>query len=222
MKKQRLVFCLAVTMIVAPVASYKMYYRTSPLYEVSLSDAELKQVKRQQPDLVVDKSARRIYVVKQGELLQFPDGSYISWLISLGKDPMGTKMKMGDEKTPEGLYAFPDHAAASGYYGSLWLNYPSAADAKRGKSEGLLSDDQHKAVVKAERKGIRPPDKTPMGGQILIHGTNKKIPKLEMSLPSYTIARHIETDGCVGMSNQGIADMRSHMDSTSGKVLILP
>lgn len=222
MKKQRLVFWLAMTMIVAPVASYQMYYRTSPLYEVSLSDAELKQVKRQQPDLVVDKSARRIYVVKQGDFARYPDGSYISWPISLGKDPMGTKMKMGDEKTPEGLYAFTDHAAASGYYGSLWLNYPSAADAKRGKSAGLLSDDQHKAVVKAERKGIRPPDKTPMGGQILIHGTNKKIPKLEMSLPSDTIARHIETDGCVGMSNQGIADMRSHMDSTSGKVLILP
>ena len=222
MKKLRLVFWLAVTMIVAPVASYQMYYRTSPLYEVSLSDAELKQVKRQQPDLVVDKSARRIYVVKQGELLQFPDGSYIYWSISLGKDPVGIKMKMGDEKTPEGLYVFTDHAAASGYYGSLWLNYPNAADAKRGESEGLLSDDQYKAVVKAERKGIRPPDKTSMGGQILIHGTNTKIPKVGIPLPSDSIARHIETDGCVGMSNQGIADMRSHMDSTSGKVLILP
>ena len=222
MKKQRLVFWLAVTMIVAPVASYQMYYRTSPLYEVSLSDAELKQVKRQQPDLVVDKSARRIYVVKQGDFARYPDGSYISWPISLGKDPVGTKMKLGDEKTPEGLYVFTDHAAASGYYGSLWLNYPSAADAKRGKSAGLLSDEQYKAVVKAERKGIRPPEKTPMGGEIVIHGTNKKIPKEGIPLPSDTIARHIETDGCVGMSNQGIADMRSHMDSTSGKVLILP
>jgi murein L,D-transpeptidase YafK len=222
MKKVTWIFWLAVTMIVAPVASYQMYYRTSPLYEVSLSDAELKQVKRQQPDLVVDKSARRIYVVKQGELAQYPDGSYISWPISLGKDPVGTKMKMGDEKTPEGLYVFTDHASASGYYGSLWLNYPSAMDAKRGKSAGLLSDDQHKAVVKAQRKGIRPPDKTPMGGQILIHGTNTKIPKVGIPLPSDSIARHIETDGCVGMSNQGITDMRSHMDSTSGKVLILP
>ena len=221
MKKVTWLFWLAV-ITVLPLATYQMYYQVSPVYEPGLSEVELKLVKRQQPDLVVDKSARRIYVVKQGELLQFPDGSYISWPVSLGKDPVGTKMKKWDEKTPEGLYAFTDHAAASAYYGSLWLNYPSATDAKRGKSAGLLSDEQHKAVVKAERKGIRPPDKTPMGGQILIHGTHKKIPIVEMSLPSDTIARHIETDGCVGMSNQGIKHMRMHMDSTSGKVLILP
>ncbi len=206
----------------AMAIGYHWYYADSPLYEMTLSESDVQQVGQHKPTLVVDKGDRRIYLVQNGLLQQDDQGAYISWPIALGKDPIGTKLKDGDQKTPEGLYTFTDHAGSSAYYGSLWINYPNALDAKRGVESGLLSDEQYKEIVTAEQKGLRPLDRTKMGGEILIHGTYKKIPWTPIPLPSDTIAYHIRTQGCVGMSNQDIFELRELLESTSGTVLILP
>mgnify|MGYP001190597587 CR=1 FL=1 len=204
------------------VIGYHLYYADSPVYEVTLSETDLKQVRKNKPSLVVDKSARRIYLVQKGDLVQDEENAYLSWPISLGKDPIGTKLEQGDQKTPEGLYTFTDHSSVSSYYGSLWINYPNTLDAKRGMKAGLLSEDQHNAITKAEKKKLRPLDDTKMGGQILIHGTWKNIPKIGGTLPQDSIFIFPRTDGCVGMSNQDIFEMREQLASTSGTVLILP
>jgi len=92
-------------------------------------------------DLVlVEKSARKMYLLKDGERIREYD-------VSLGDDPVGHKRQEGDEKTPEGKYVIDWRNPNSSYHLSLHISYPDDAD----KSQ-------------AERRGVSP------GGAIFIHG----------------------------------------------------
>ncbi|WP_353111105.1 L,D-transpeptidase family protein [Salinisphaera dokdonensis] len=73
-------------------------------------------------DLVVVMKANRVlYLYSDGEMVdQFP--------IALGKDPIGTKRRRGDNKTPEGLYRLDWRNPNSDFYRSLHVSYPDAQD----------------------------------------------------------------------------------------------
>ena len=72
------------------------------------------------------------------------DTPIISYPIALGFDPLGTKIKQGDGKTPEGEYSICEmlHEKLAAKYGarSLRLNYPNIADTKRGFESGLITE----------------------------------------------------------------------------------
>jgi uncharacterized protein YijF (DUF1287 family) len=95
--------------------------------------------------------------------------------IALGaKHPTGQKVKLGDGATPEGRYylAELDGSPEAGRYGarSMRLSYPSAADARRGLRDGLIDKATYLSIVKAVRAGEVPPQHSPLGGSIRIHG----------------------------------------------------
>ena len=60
----------------------------------------------------------------------------------------------------------------SQYVLSLGLSYPDVEDAARGLRDGLISREHHDLIVAAIGKGSRPPWKTALGGEIMIHGAN--------------------------------------------------
>ena len=76
---------------------YVQAMKTRPIFETELSMADLAEIKSTSPNLVVDKSGRRIYVVEDGNLKKHADGSFVSWRISLGAEPVGHKKKQGDK-----------------------------------------------------------------------------------------------------------------------------
>jgi murein L,D-transpeptidase YafK len=90
--------------------------------------------------VVVKKSERRLYLVKDGE----PIASYHA---SLGFAPEGHKERQGDGRTPEGRYHLDWRNPQSRFHKSLHVSYPDVADRAR-----------------ARRKGLDP------GGMIMIHG----------------------------------------------------
>jgi murein L,D-transpeptidase YafK len=90
--------------------------------------------------LVVHKSARRMLVYARGSLVR-------SYVISLGRAPVGPKRREGDHRTPEGRYVIDHHNPHSTFHRSLHVSYPSAADAARARAAGH-----------------------PPGGEIMIHG----------------------------------------------------
>ena len=83
--------------------------------------------------IVVIKSQRRLELYAGGKLLK-------TYTVSLGRNPNGPKLREGDKRTPEGLYAVESHNPRSSYHVALKVSYPSdsdqAAAAKRGMAPG--------------------------------------------------------------------------------------
>nr|WP_275665971.1 MULTISPECIES: L,D-transpeptidase family protein [unclassified Vibrio] len=88
----------------------------------------------------VDKSKRRMYLLKGDEVIQ-------EFRIALGKQPKGHKRFEGDNRTPEGKYQLDYVMEQSDFHRSVHISYPQ------------LSDMQW-----AEENGVDP------GGNIKIHG----------------------------------------------------
>jgi murein L,D-transpeptidase YafK len=79
--------------------------------------------------IVVEKSARRMVVYRDGKALR-------EYRIALGFSPKGAKMRQGDGKTPEGRFRVDRLNAQSSYHLSLGLDYPQAADVQRASAGG--------------------------------------------------------------------------------------
>jgi murein L,D-transpeptidase YafK len=90
--------------------------------------------------LLVRKSERRLYVLRQGRVLR-------EYKVALGLSPQGHKQREGDYRTPEGLYKLIRRNPRSDFFLSMEISYPDAND-----------------VTQAQRLGVRP------GGAIMLHG----------------------------------------------------
>jgi len=188
--------------------------------EENLGKVLLERLRLDQPNIVVDKSEEKLYLVRGGKIVKV-DEDEVSWNISLGTVPEGHKLREGDKKTPEGLYRYTDYNASSSYHGSLLIHYPSPVDASVAVEDGRITKATQQEIERAAKKKQAPPMLTGMGGYILVHGTHKKGDKL---FPSNV--RYLYTDGCVGMSNDDIDELREYLDDDgalkTGKILIVP
>lgn len=80
--------------------------------------------------VVVEKSERKLHLVKNGEAFRTFD-------IALGIRPEGDKEAEGDFKTPEGRYLLDIRNPNSEYFLSIHISYPSAADLRAARQKGL-------------------------------------------------------------------------------------
>lgn len=79
--------------------------------------------------VLVDKSARKLWLMRDGERLYEAD-------VSLGKNPKGQKRREGDQRTPEGRYRLDWRDAGTDYHRAILVSYPSKADLARGAAGG--------------------------------------------------------------------------------------
>lgn len=122
--------------------------------------------------VLVVKSAHRLYLLREGR-------AFRSYRIALGLNPTGPKEREGDRRTPEGSYVLDARNAASDYFLSLHVSYPSAQDA-----------------AEARRHGWKP------GGSIMVHGQPNNPHK---SASYYGSADW--TDGCIALSNDDMLEV---------------
>ena len=80
--------------------------------------------------ILIEKSARRLMLISQGEVLK-------SYKIALGGDPIGPKERQGDNKTPEGTYVIDGRNKDSRFHLSLHISYPNERDKNRAKELGV-------------------------------------------------------------------------------------
>lgn len=119
------------------------------------------------PRMIIEKAKRRLAVF---------DGDIVvaEFSIGLGFAPDGDKAIEGDGRTPEGdFYVFTKNPE-SRFFLSLGISYPSREDAERGLAEGLISEEEHRAIADAINEKRMPPQKTKLGGEIYIHGGGEK------------------------------------------------
>ena len=121
--------------------------------------------------IVVDKKRRQMYLYKNNKIQ-----STLS--VSLGKNPIGTKVREGDNKTPEGAFWISRKLCSSKYYRSLCISYPRSKD-----------------IANAKARGVNP------GGNITIHAQPKW--NADGHRDKYMLS-HNWTEGCMAVTNKAM------------------
>ena len=136
--------------------------------------------------ILVEKSARRMTLLAGYRILK-------KYKISLGSSPVGTKVQLGDNRTPEGIYVIDFRNPESQYHLSLHLSYPDIYDRK-----------------KAELLDVHP------GGNIMIHGMGKKFAWMGKAhvLKDWT-------NGCIAVTDDEIEEVW-HLIPDGTKIEIRP
>ena len=122
--------------------------------------------------IVVEKSKRTLTLFLEGTAVR-------SYKVALGKQPVGDKIKIGDNRTPEGMFYIDFKKPESRYYKSLHISYPDAA---------------HKA--RASKLGVR------AGGDIMIHGLPTEYAKVGKEHVQFDW-----TEGCIAVTNAEIDEI---------------
>jgi hypothetical protein len=114
---------------------------------------------------------RAIVIHKARRELELHCGSAVAgrYAISLGFAPSEHKLREGDGRTPEGEYLIT-WKYASQFHRSLQVAYPNATDAVHGLADGRITQRQHDAIISAVNSCRTPPQNTPMGSHIQVHG----------------------------------------------------
>ncbi len=80
--------------------------------------------------VVVEKGRRRLYLLR--------DGAILAWApVSLGREPVGPKIRQGDLRTPEGDYVLDWRNPVSRFYRSIHISYPNEADLEHAFAQGV-------------------------------------------------------------------------------------
>jgi murein L,D-transpeptidase YafK len=136
---------------------------------------------RANDELITEAPASKIVVVKSKRVLVLfdeNDNVLSRHRISLGKNNVGTKLKQGDYKTPEGTYRVIDMRSDKQYYKEILISYPNNEDKERSRN-----------------LGFRP------GGGITIHA---QVPwNWDGHGNDYTLSNDW-TEGCVSVTNEGM------------------
>lgn len=90
--------------------------------------------------------------------------------VGLGPEPVGDKFREGDLRTPEGEYFVCSRNVQSRFHLFAGISYPGPKDARRGVESGRISARLGREIEETAAKKVRPPWKTPLGGEIGIHG----------------------------------------------------
>lgn len=121
--------------------------------------------------------ADRVVVLKKERIPELLSQGHVikTYKVALGGNPIGPKMRQGDHKTPEGLYALDFRNAHSQSYRSIHISYPSAHDR-----------------AEARKRGVSP------GGDVFVHGLPNS---LRLGGP---VASREGLDGCIALTNPEI------------------
>lgn len=150
--------------------------------------------------IVLDKSARALMLYRRGRLQG-------CWRVGLGFSPIGHKAVEGDGKTPEGWYRTSDKPWSS-FEGAIAVHYPNPADARAGLAAGRIGPATRDRIVTAGKAGRLPPQRTPLGGAILIHGGG--------SMLDWTL-------GCIAVTDEHLQELRDALPSSKqAHLLVLP
>lgn len=124
--------------------------------------------------IVVEKHAHRLTLFRDGKAAQ-------TYLVALGGNPVGDKLRAGDRRTPEGVFYIDARQPNSRYHLALHISYPDAA---------------HRA--RSAQVGAQP------GGDIMIHGLPNGL-----GAAGATHREHDWTNGCVALTDEEIEQIWS-------------
>lgn len=116
--------------------------------------------------------------------------------IAIGRFGTTYSKKRNDDKTPLGRFRIGWINDKSRYYRFFGFNYPDLETAKRALIENRITEETWQTILQAANKGITPPQDTPLGGQLGIHGLGNGDRKVHHKFNW--------TNGCIALTNEQI------------------
>ncbi len=116
--------------------------------------------------------------------------------VALGRGGVGKDRRKGDGKTPLGEFQITRINHNSPFLLFFGLNFPLPEHAERALQAGKIDRTTYQKILDAHRRGDVPPQDTPLGGQIGIHGLGGASLKVHK--------RYNWTKGCVALTNPQI------------------
>jgi murein L,D-transpeptidase YafK len=117
--------------------------------------------------VLILKQERRLKVISGGEIIR-------TYRVALGRQPVGHKQEVGDQRTPEGIYTIDWRHKSADFNLSMHLDYPNLKD-----------------KTAAYTREVDP------GGMIMIHGT-----PIDEEYPEWYFEGLDWTNGCIALTNQ--------------------
>lgn len=148
--------------------------------------------------LLVDTAALKIEV-KKGERTVDTISD-----IAIGRGGAGYKTHRGDDVTPYGDYRIGWVGERSNFRRFFGLTYPNIQDARTALIKGIINKGTYERIVEANESRQIPPQNTPLGGQIGIHGLGAANEKIHRSMNW--------THGCIAMTNNQIDHLRRYVE----------
>jgi murein L,D-transpeptidase YafK len=143
-----------------------------------------------------------VEVDTEGGLLSVLHGDEVMMAIediAIGRGGPSPIHAANDGTTPLGHYRIAWVNTDSMYHLFFGLDYPNWDDAFEGFSSGLIDEPTLLRISHALGRGLVPPQDTPLGGHIGIHGIGNGDPRVHRSFNW--------TEGCVAVSNEQIEQL---------------
>lgn len=116
--------------------------------------------------------------------------------IAIGRRGASHDKERGDDKTPLGEYRIGWINERSSFHRFFGFTYPSLQIARRAFARGLISGDTLDEIMTAHLRQSVPPQSTPLGGRIGIHGLGNGDPRVHELFDW--------THGCIALTNRQI------------------
>jgi murein L,D-transpeptidase YafK len=149
--------------------------------------------------LLVDTAARKIEVKKGEQTLETLNE------IAIGRGGAGIKSHQGDNITPFGNYRIGWVGERSSFRRFFGLTYPSVEDAEKALRKGIINRFTYDRILTAHQFHQIPPQNTPLGGQIGIHGLGHANARIHKSFDW--------THGCIALTNTQIDHLSQLIDT---------
>jgi murein L,D-transpeptidase YafK len=149
--------------------------------------------------LLVDTNALKIEVKRGEQTLDIIEG------IAIGQAGVGQKAHRGDNITPYGEYRIGWVGQQSSFRKFFGLNYPSVQDADRALRKGIINQYTYNDILSAHMHNQVPPQNTPLGGRIGIHGLGHASEKIHRTMNW--------THGCIALTNNQIDHLSQWVDT---------
>lgn len=149
----------------------------------------------QEPWILVDTKSDQLKLMHGEQPLQVFDK------VAFGSSGAGLKQQRGDNKTPTGVFRVGWVNDSSKFKRFIGLDYPNVDYAQRAVHEGRIDNFTYEKIRRAWDSGERPPQNTPLGGQIGIHGIGAGNPEVHKAGIDWT-------SGCVALDNRQIEALR--------------
>lgn len=149
--------------------------------------------------LLVDTAARKLEVKKGDKTVD------TLYKIAIGRGGAGFKSHRGDNITPMGTYRIGWIGEKSAFRRFFGLTYPSVEDAQTALRKGIINQFTYNRIADAHHYDEVPPQNTPLGGQIGIHGLGSADPKVHEIFDW--------THGCIALTNAQIDRLYDWIDT---------
>lgn len=152
----------------------------------------------QDPWILIDLRQRTLSLREGDKVLLHFDN------IAVGRSGAAIVHRRGDNKTPIGRYQIGWLNPNSRFHRFMGINYPTELHARVALAEQIIDNRTYQSIADAYFQGRVPPQNTPLGGHIGIHGMGDK-----------TMSFHKSTDwteGCVAITNAQIEILFKHVE----------